>query len=89
MKRIMITKELNAEIIKENVHCYDLDSVKAVMGTESVVGNYHIYKIKKIKNRHWEIPISEIKKRIHHFDHKIESYQDKVKVMKQIVKIKN
>jgi len=77
--------ELNAEVKGDKIICFDLNTVNLLLGTSAAGSNIGIYACKKIKAKEWEIPIASIEKRITEIESRIQTYEYRLKFMKQVV----
>ena len=65
VKKINFEVELQVELTKKSIICYNAKSVNLILGSSSAASNTHIYNIKRLSNpMRWEVPIKEVKKRI-------------------------
>lgn len=64
--------------------CHDIRALTYVLGTKSVVGNQHLYKIKKVDNK-WEVPINTVIERLKDLTRRRESIQESIGIMIQLV----
>jgi len=80
------TIELNLEQKDDNFICYDLTTLKLILGTTSVIGNYSIYNIKTLKNPiRYQVSIDEVKKRINLLKMRKINLQNKIEIMEQLM----
>jgi hypothetical protein len=88
-----ITKEINVTLNMESKKgyflVYDLTTLGILMGSTSCAGNLHMYNITKIKHKGrqtWKVPKEEVTKRIDKMDRDIRKWDERLKVMEDIMK---
>ena len=83
--KIKKTITLNVEREGKYLICRDLHTASLVVGTSSLSGNPHIYKVVK-KNNKFYIPLSVVKERIKVLGHRKQQLEDSLEIMQQVVK---
>jgi len=80
-----IKKTITIDLKKEgkNLICTDLPTLSMMMGTTSVSGNYHIYGIKKDKNK-FIVPIKKLDERISVLEERRNKISSRLDIMKQV-----
>jgi len=87
MIQIKKTISLNVEKRKNEFVCYDTTTVNLLIGTFAGTCNLSLYKIRKDANKRiWYIPVATVKERIKVLEDRIVNYQERVKMMKQVIK---
>ena len=83
--KIKKTIEIKIEKKGGNFYCPSNREVSFLLGTTSATSNPHVYKIQK-KNRMWVIPVQMVKDRKKELQIRLESLQEKLGIIKQVLK---
>ena len=82
-----IKKTITLKIDKRSnsLICYDAITLNMIMGASSVSGNLNMYSVKKEDGK-YIIPIKSIKDRINILERRLLDLEDKLFIMKQVLK---
>lgn len=81
-----IIKKIKLQLDKcgDTVVCKNTDALNMCLGTNAASGNKHMYNIKK-ENGYFLVPIEEVNKRILYMESRMETMNERLDIMKQIV----
>lgn len=82
-KTIKLKYEIDKK--KKEVICYDLPTLITIIGSSSVVGNYHIYGVEKINNN-FHIKVNELIKRRNKYITQMKKLKNNVEVQDEVLK---
>ena len=82
--KIKKTITLNLTKYRSDFICSDVATLNMILGTTAVSGNYHLYNIRKQKNK-FLVPIKVVKQRVEELEERKDKIEAKLEIMKQVL----
>ena len=83
-KTITLKLDLPIKLLGDSIEVYNLATMKVVLGTSSVSGNYHMYNVTKPKPGVWRIPYVTFGNRIDAMEKRKKNIDETLVMMKKI-----